>query len=71
VDVHLIGPKRDNVTGGWRKLHNVKLHNLHSSENIRVIKVDEKVTAFNRREREKKISIIFAENVKIRYLLDD
>jgi hypothetical protein len=26
--------KRDEVTGGWRKLHNKELHNLHSSPNI-------------------------------------
>jgi hypothetical protein len=29
------GPKRDDVTGDWRKLHNEKLHNLYSSPNIR------------------------------------
>jgi hypothetical protein len=28
------GPKRDEVTGGWRKLHNEKIHNLYSSPNI-------------------------------------
>jgi hypothetical protein len=28
------GTKRDEVTGGWRKLHNEELHNLHSSPNI-------------------------------------
>jgi hypothetical protein len=27
------GPKRDEVTGGWRKLHNEELHNLYSSPN--------------------------------------
>jgi hypothetical protein len=27
-------PKRDGVTGGWRKLHNEELHNLHSSPSI-------------------------------------
>jgi hypothetical protein len=27
-------PKRDGVTGGWRKLYNEKLHNLNSSTNI-------------------------------------
>jgi hypothetical protein len=26
--------KRDEVVGGWRKLHNVELHNLHSSPSI-------------------------------------
>jgi hypothetical protein len=28
------GPKRDEVTGGWRILHNAELHNLYSSPNI-------------------------------------
>jgi hypothetical protein len=33
------GPKRDHVTGNWRKLHNEELHNLYSSPNIiRMIK---------------------------------
>jgi hypothetical protein len=32
-------PKRDGVTGGWRKLHNEELHNLCSSPSIiRMIK---------------------------------
>jgi hypothetical protein len=26
--------RRDEVTGGWRKLHNKELHNLYSSPNI-------------------------------------
>jgi hypothetical protein len=30
----ILGPKRDEVTGGWRKLHNEELHNLHSSPRI-------------------------------------
>jgi hypothetical protein len=35
----IFGPKRDEVTGGWRKLHNEELHNLYSSTNIiRMIK---------------------------------
>jgi hypothetical protein len=35
----ILGPKRDEVTGGWRKLHNEELHNLYSSPNIiRMIK---------------------------------
>jgi hypothetical protein len=33
------GPKRDEVTGGWRKLHNEELHDLYSSPSmIRIIK---------------------------------
>jgi hypothetical protein len=28
------GPKRDEVTGEWRKLHNKELHILYSSPNI-------------------------------------
>jgi hypothetical protein len=30
----IFGPKRDEVTGEWRKLHNQELHNLHSSPDI-------------------------------------
>jgi hypothetical protein len=35
----IFGPKRDEVTGDCRKLHNEELHNLYSSPNIiRIIK---------------------------------
>jgi hypothetical protein len=35
----IFGPKRDEVMGDWRKLHNEELHNLYSSPNIiRIIK---------------------------------
>jgi hypothetical protein len=35
----IFGPKRDGVTGGWRKLHNEELHDLYSSPSIiRIIK---------------------------------
>jgi hypothetical protein len=27
----IFGPRRDEVTGGWRKLHNEELHSLYSS----------------------------------------
>jgi hypothetical protein len=30
----IYGPKRDEVTGEWRKLHNEELHNLYSSPDI-------------------------------------
>jgi len=39
VLTRIFGPKRDEVTGEWRKLHNEELNNLCSSPNIvRVIK---------------------------------
>jgi hypothetical protein len=35
----IFGPKRDRMTGGWRKLHNEELHNLYYSPSIiRIIK---------------------------------
>jgi hypothetical protein len=30
----IFGPKRDEVTGEWRKLHNEEFHNLYSSPDI-------------------------------------
>jgi hypothetical protein len=37
--LRIFGPKRDEVTGGWRTLHNEKLYNLYSSPSIiRMIK---------------------------------
>jgi hypothetical protein len=30
----IFGPKRDDVTGGWRKLHNEELRDLYSSPSI-------------------------------------
>jgi hypothetical protein len=30
----IFGPKRDEVTGGWRKLHHEELHGLYSSPSI-------------------------------------
>jgi hypothetical protein len=38
-----IGPKTDEVAGGWRKLHNEKLHNFYSSPRI--------ITMINSRRR--------------------
>jgi hypothetical protein len=35
----IFGPRKDEVTGDWRKLHNEELHNLYSSPDIiRMIK---------------------------------
>jgi hypothetical protein len=39
----MFGPKRDEVTGQWRKLHNKELHNLYSSPDIiRQVKANER-----------------------------
>jgi hypothetical protein len=32
--LRIFGPKRDEVTGGWRNLHNEELHNLYSAQSI-------------------------------------
>jgi hypothetical protein len=35
----IFGPKRDEVTGDWRKVHEEELHNLYSSPDLlRMIK---------------------------------
>jgi hypothetical protein len=35
----IFGPKREEMAGDWRRLHNKELHNLYASQNIiRVIK---------------------------------
>ena len=37
--LRIFGPKRDGVTGEWRRLHNEELNSLYSSPNVlRVIK---------------------------------
>jgi hypothetical protein len=36
--LRIFEPKREEVEGGWRRLHNEELHNLHASPNIRVIR---------------------------------
>jgi hypothetical protein len=44
----LFGPKGDEVTGDWRKLHNGALHNLYSSPNvIRMIKSRRMVSIYS------------------------
>jgi hypothetical protein len=39
----IFGPKREEVAGGWRRLHNEELHNSYASpDTIRVIISDRK-----------------------------
>jgi hypothetical protein len=35
----IFGPKRDEIVGGWRKLHNQELCNLYTSPNVLVIRM--------------------------------
>jgi hypothetical protein len=35
----IFGPKRDEVIGGWRKLHNEKLHNLYSLPSTSILRM--------------------------------
>jgi hypothetical protein len=40
----IFGPKRDEVMGDWRKLHNEELHNLYCSPNItRMMKIKDEM----------------------------
>jgi hypothetical protein len=34
VQKRIFGPKREEVTGGWRRLHKEELHNLYTSQSI-------------------------------------
>jgi hypothetical protein len=36
--LRILGPKRDQVTGGWRKFHNKELNDLYLPTILRVIK---------------------------------
>jgi hypothetical protein len=37
--MRIFGPKREEVAGGWRRLHDEKLHSLYASLNIiRIVK---------------------------------
>jgi hypothetical protein len=35
----IFGPKRDEVTGEWRKLHNEELRDLYSSRSTSIIRI--------------------------------
>jgi hypothetical protein len=61
----VFGPRRTEVTGGWRGLHNEEFHDFHSRRNItriskslslklakNVIRIQEKKGAINLKERD-------------------
>jgi hypothetical protein len=57
----IFGPKKDGVTGGWRKLHSEELHNLYSSPSIiRIIKSEDEVggTCGTNGEEEERVEVI-------------
>jgi hypothetical protein len=50
----IFGPKRDEVTGGWRKLHIEELHNLYSSPSI--IRMKDEIGSLYSTNGEKRIA---------------
>jgi hypothetical protein len=52
----IFGPKRDEVVGSWRKLHNEELHNLYFSPNI----ITRKIIKLRWTERAKHIASMAA-----------
>jgi hypothetical protein len=55
----IFGLKRDEETGGWRKLHNEDHHNLHSSPSISQVKEDETGRACSTNEGRRGMHIRF------------
>jgi hypothetical protein len=39
----IFGPKRDDITGEWRKLHNEELNDLYCSPNIVLVKTSRRM----------------------------
>jgi hypothetical protein len=66
----ILGPKRDEVTVGWRKLHNEEFHNLYSSPSVIRMKKSRRMkwAGHVARMGEKRIHIWFSwENLKERH----
>jgi hypothetical protein len=61
----IVGPKREEVPGGWRRLHNEELHNLHTLPNmVRVIKDGEVGRACSMHGRNERFTQFWSENLK-------
>ena len=74
VLTRIFGPKRDEVTGEWRKLHNEGLNDLYSTQNtIRVFKPRRTRWARHvvRRVREEVYTGFWWENMRERDYLED
>jgi hypothetical protein len=70
----IFGPKRDKLTGSWRKLHNEELQNLYSSPNVINIIKSKKMRWVRREERMGKREMstkFFSEHLKKRDRLED
>jgi len=53
----IFGPKRDEVIGDWRKLHNEELNDLYSSPNIVRVKKSRRIRWAGHVERMEEMSI--------------
>jgi hypothetical protein len=65
VLIRIFVPKKDEVTGEWRKLHSEELHNLYSSPDIiRQVKANEVGRACGTHGRGQKIVQGFGEKAR-------
>jgi hypothetical protein len=63
----IFGPKRDEVTGEWRKLHNEELHDVYSSPNIITQVMSDRMRWAGhvaRMREERKVCTVFVGNPK-------
>jgi hypothetical protein len=69
--LRLFGLRREEVAGGWRRLHNEELHNLYASPNIiRVNKCRMRLAGYVVRERGMRTKF-WSANLKVRHHFED
>jgi hypothetical protein len=66
----ICGPKRDEVTGEWKKLHSEELRNLHSSPNI-IRQIKSRRMRWHAWEKRGKCTRLWWESLKERDQLED